>query len=100
MQPFARTNPSALDDPLKPRRTGGMQFHQAPALPPRLALLLYPRLRRFPRLLDPPMIPRYSRPQMTQIWEPENRYRIWLDIELSALEAMAQLGIVPETAVT
>ncbi|OWJ64657.1 adenylosuccinate lyase [Inquilinus limosus] len=45
------------------------------------------------------MIPRYSRPEMTRIWEPENKYRIWLDIEVAALEAMAQLGIVPETAV-
>ena len=46
------------------------------------------------------MIPRYSRPEMTRIWEPENKYRIWLDIEVAALEAMAKLGIVPETAVT
>ncbi|MGK9234754.1 adenylosuccinate lyase [Inquilinus limosus] len=45
------------------------------------------------------MIPRYSRPEMTRIWEPENKYRIWLDIELAALEAMAQLGIVPDSAV-
>ena len=46
------------------------------------------------------MIPRYSRPEMTRIWEPENKYRIWLDIEVAALEAMAQLGIVPDSAVT
>lgn len=35
------------------------------------------------------MIPRYSRPEMSAIWEPKNRYRIWFDIEASAAEAMA-----------
>ena len=44
------------------------------------------------------MIPRYSRPQMAAIWEPESRFRIWLDIEAYALEAQAKLGIVPESA--
>ena len=42
------------------------------------------------------MIPRYSRPQMTRIWEPENRYRIWLEIETLAAEAMAELGTIPK----
>jgi adenylosuccinate lyase len=41
------------------------------------------------------MIPRYTRPEMARLWTPEHRYRIWLDIELLACEAMAQLGEVP-----
>ncbi len=45
------------------------------------------------------MIPRYSRPAMTAIWEPESRFRIWLDIELYALEKQAALGIAPKAAV-
>ncbi|MDA0230029.1 MAG: adenylosuccinate lyase [Proteobacteria bacterium] len=46
------------------------------------------------------MIPRYSRAAMTAIWEPENRFRIWLDIELYALEKQAELGIAPKSAVS
>ncbi|MSP49380.1 MAG: adenylosuccinate lyase [Alphaproteobacteria bacterium] len=45
------------------------------------------------------MIPRYTRPEMARIWEPENRYRIWLEIEILAAEAMAEQGIVPKSAV-
>jgi adenylosuccinate lyase len=41
------------------------------------------------------MIPRYSRPAMTAIWEPENRFRIWLEIETCAAEAMEALGTIP-----
>ncbi|MGD9617081.1 MAG: adenylosuccinate lyase [Alphaproteobacteria bacterium] len=44
------------------------------------------------------MIPRYSRPQMAAIWEPENKFRIWLDIEVYACEAQAKLGVIPESA--
>ena len=44
------------------------------------------------------MIPRYSRPEMTRIWEPENRFRIWLEIETLACEAMAARGEVPAGA--
>jgi adenylosuccinate lyase len=44
------------------------------------------------------MIPRYSRPEMTQIWEPQTRFKIWFEIEAHAADAMAKLGIVPETA--
>jgi adenylosuccinate lyase len=44
------------------------------------------------------MIPRYSRPQMATIWEPETKYRIWFEIEAHALDAMAGLGIVPDEA--
>src|SRR3990167_7689686 len=43
-----------------------------------------------------PMIPRYSLPEMMQIWEPENRFKIWLEIELLALEAMAKKDLVPK----
>lgn len=45
------------------------------------------------------MIPRYSRKEMTQIWEPENKFKIWLEIELLALEAMAEKGLVPSNVV-
>src|SRR5688572_11592458 len=44
------------------------------------------------------MIPRYSRPRMAAIWEAENRYRIWFEIEAHALDAMAELGVVPKEA--
>jgi adenylosuccinate lyase len=44
------------------------------------------------------MIPRYSRPEMTWIWSPENRYRIWFEIEVHACDAQAALGIIPESA--
>ena len=44
------------------------------------------------------MIPRYSRPEMTSIWEPQTRFRIWFEIEAHAADAMAKLGIVPKAA--
>ena len=44
------------------------------------------------------MIPRYSRPEMTQIWEPQTRFRIWFEIEAHAADAMADLGILPKAA--
>ncbi len=44
------------------------------------------------------MIPRYSRPEMTAIWSPETRFRIWFEIEAHALDAMAELGVVPKSA--
>ena len=44
------------------------------------------------------MIPRYSRPQMTQIWDPQNKFRIWYEIEALASEALAQLGTIPQDA--
>ncbi len=43
------------------------------------------------------MIPRYSRPAMSAIWEPETRFRIWLEIETLAAEAMAELGQIPKS---
>ncbi len=42
------------------------------------------------------MIPRYSRPEMAVIWEPENRYQKWLDVEIAACEAWAKLGKIPK----
>ncbi len=45
------------------------------------------------------MIERYSRPEMTRIWEARNRYQKWLDIEIFACEAHAQLGNIPHEAV-
>ena len=44
------------------------------------------------------MIPRYSRPDMVKIWEPENRFRIWFEIEAHATDALAQIGVVPASA--
>ena len=44
------------------------------------------------------MIPRYSRPEMAAIWEPEARFRIWLDIEILACEAQADLAVIPREA--
>ena len=44
------------------------------------------------------MIPRYSRPEMTAIWEPESRFRLWLEIETAAAEAMAAIGQIPVEA--
>ena len=41
------------------------------------------------------MIPRYSREKMSRIWEPENKFQTWLDIEVTACEAMAELGQIP-----
>ncbi len=44
------------------------------------------------------MVPRYTRPQMAAIWSPENRYRIWFEIEALAAEAMVATGQVPAEA--
>ncbi len=44
------------------------------------------------------MIPRYSRPEMTAIWEPENKFRIWFEIEAHACDAQAELGVIPKEA--
>jgi len=45
------------------------------------------------------MIPRYTRPEMAKIWEPENRFRIWLEIETLASEAQAELGVIPKEVI-
>jgi adenylosuccinate lyase len=44
------------------------------------------------------MIPRYTRPEMAAIWDPQTRYRIWFEIEAHAADAMAELGIIPKSA--
>ncbi len=44
------------------------------------------------------MVPRYSRPVMAAIWSPEERYRIWFEIEALAAEAMAAVGTIPAEA--
>ncbi len=41
------------------------------------------------------MIERYSRKEISRIWDPENKFRIWLDIEIAACEAHAESGIIP-----
>ena len=41
------------------------------------------------------MIPRYSRPEMARIWELENKFEIWKEIEVLVTEAQVELGIVP-----
>jgi len=42
------------------------------------------------------MIPRYSRPEMTALWEPATKFRIWFEIEAHACDAMAELGVIPK----
>ena len=42
------------------------------------------------------MIPRYSRPEMVALWEPEARFRIWFEIEAHACDAQAELGVIPK----
>src|SRR6185312_13984753 len=44
------------------------------------------------------MIPRYARPEMTAIWSPETKFRIWFEIEAHATDALAELGVVPKAA--
>jgi len=44
------------------------------------------------------MVPRYARPQMTAMWEPEAKYRIWFEIEAHATQKLADLGVVPQSA--
>ncbi len=44
------------------------------------------------------MIPRYSRPAMAALWEPETKFRIWFEIEAHACDAQAKLGVIPEAA--
>ncbi|MCI5045879.1 MAG: adenylosuccinate lyase [Aquisalinus sp.] len=44
------------------------------------------------------MIPRYTRPEMAAIWEPQTKFRIWFEIEAHAASRMAELGIIPAEA--
>ena len=41
------------------------------------------------------MIPRYSRPEMVDIWSPSTKFKIWYEIEAHACDAMAKIGIIP-----
>ena len=45
------------------------------------------------------MIPRYTRPEMAAIWSDQNKYKIWYLIEAHATEKLADLGVVPQSAV-
>ena len=45
------------------------------------------------------MIERYSRKELKAIWEDNNKYSIWLNIELAAAEAMEKLNIIPKGVV-
>lgn len=42
------------------------------------------------------MIPRYARPEMTAIWEPATKFRIWYEIEAHACDAQAAIGVIPK----
>jgi len=44
------------------------------------------------------MIPRYSRPEMTSIWDPQTRFQIWFEIEAHAADALAEIGTIPKDA--
>jgi adenylosuccinate lyase len=44
------------------------------------------------------MIPRYTRPEMAAIWEPQTRFKIWFEIEAHAADAQAELGVIPKDA--
>ena len=44
------------------------------------------------------MIPRYSRPEMSAIWEARTRFRIWFEIEAYACDALAGIGVIPKQA--
>jgi adenylosuccinate lyase len=44
------------------------------------------------------MIPRYTRPEMASIWEPQTRFKIWFEIEAHAADAQAELGVIPREA--
>lgn len=44
------------------------------------------------------MIPRYTRPEMAAIWEPQTRFKIWFEIEAHAADALAELGTIPKDA--
>ncbi len=44
------------------------------------------------------MIPRYSRPVMVDLWSDKSKYHIWLDLETHACDALAYLGIIPQSA--
>src|SRR5215813_3111779 len=51
-----------------------------------------------PRPRPARMIPRYTRPEMAAIWDPQTRFRIWFEIEAHAADALAELGVIPKEA--
>ena len=44
------------------------------------------------------MVPRYSRPEMVEIWSQQNKFKIWFEIEAHACDALAELGFIPAEA--
>src|SRR3954463_15240688 len=44
------------------------------------------------------VIPRYTRPEMASLWEPQTRFKIWFEIEAHAADAQAELGVIPKQA--
>src|SRR5580692_8854939 len=71
--------------------------------PPSLARRLSHRgrsakARRNPQPSERAMIPRYTRPEMASIWEPQTRFKIWFEIEAHAADAQAELGVIPKEA--
>ena len=42
------------------------------------------------------MISRYSRKELTEIWSEENKYKLWLDVEIAAAQAMEKFKIIPK----
>jgi adenylosuccinate lyase len=44
------------------------------------------------------MIPRYSRPEIVKIWDPQTRFRIWFEIEAHACDALAEIGVIPKNS--
>src|SRR5262245_11379397 len=68
----------------------------ADTLPPPPAVI-QPGCRR-PLPPEARMIPRYTRPEMAAIWEPQTRFRIWFEIEAHAADALAELGVIPKEA--
>jgi len=46
------------------------------------------------------VIPRYSRPEMSAVWDDQNKFQRWLDVEVAACEAWAELGQIPAEAAT
>src|SRR6201996_1531136 len=55
-------------------------------------------MRPRPTLSELSMIPRYTRPEMAAIWEPQTRFRIWFEIEAHAADALAEIGVLPKAA--
>ena len=45
------------------------------------------------------MIPRYAKPEMESIWTDDNKFKIMLEVEILASEAMSKLGVVPKSAI-